>query len=111
MDKHEEALRPTDVRQDRLARAGLQRVIDPSDAVTGMAFLFGAAGAVVGIGAALVFSPEISFWMIVYCFLAALAGVSAGVVAGGMVGAAFAVARGVPKRPEAADAHSHSPRP
>jgi hypothetical protein len=71
------------------------RVVDPSDAVTGLGFVFGAIGALVGIIAAMFVSPGISFAVLGYCVLAALAGGSAGIVAGGMVGAILAVARGV----------------
>jgi hypothetical protein len=74
------------------------RVVDPSDAVTGMSFLFGAVGALIGVIAALLVSP-LGWASILYCLLSAFAGGSAGVVTGGMVGAIFAVVRGVTARP------------
>jgi hypothetical protein len=74
------------------------RVVDPSDAVTGMSILFGAIGAVVGIVASLFASP-LGWATIAYGLVAAFAGGSAGVVTGGMVGAIFAVVRGVAARP------------
>jgi len=73
------------------------RVVDPSEAVTGMSFVFGAIGVLVGVVAALLASP-FGWGTIVYCLLAAFAGGSAGVVTGGMIGAVFAVARGVTAR-------------
>lgn len=79
----------------------LRRVVDPSDAITGMGFFFGLVGAVMGIGAAIFWSPSIAWSLIGYCLLAALAGGSAGVVAGGMIGAALAVIRGVTRPPVA----------
>ncbi|WP_159952714.1 hypothetical protein [Rhizobium sp. 18065] len=79
----------------------LRRVVDPSDAVTGMGFIFGLVGAVMGIGAAIYLSPSIAWSLIGYCLLAALAGGSAGVVTGGMIGAAMAVLRGVTQSPMA----------
>ncbi|CAN7408066.1 hypothetical protein [Rhizobium sp. LjRoot254] len=77
------------------------RVVDPSDAVMGLGFAFGAVGALLGVVAALVVSPGISFALLGYCILAALAGGSAGVVIGGMVGAVFAVMRGVTSQSDA----------
>lgn len=74
------------------------RVVDPSDAVTGLSFLFGAAGALIGAIAALFVSP-LGWTSILYCLLSAFAGGSAGVVTGGMIGAIFAVVRGVTARP------------
>ncbi|UVC12584.1 hypothetical protein IHQ71_30990 (plasmid) [Rhizobium sp. TH2] len=71
------------------------RVVDPSDAVTGLGFVFGTVGALFGVVAALFVSPGISFALLGYCLLAALAGGSAGIVTGGLVGAIFAVMRGV----------------
>jgi hypothetical protein len=71
------------------------RVVDPSDAVTGLGFVFGAIGALVGIVAAVFVSSGITLALVGYCLLAALAGGSAGVVVGGMIGAVLAVARGV----------------
>jgi hypothetical protein len=73
------------------------RVVDPSEAVTGMGFLFGVIGVVIGVAAALLTSP-IGWGTIVYCLVAAFAGGSAGVVTGGLVGAVFAVVRGVTAR-------------
>ena len=73
------------------------RVVDPSEAVTGMSFLFGAIGVLIGIVAALFASP-FGWGTAVYCILGAFAGGSAGVVTGGMFGAIFAVARGVTAR-------------
>jgi hypothetical protein len=72
--------------------------IDPSEAVTILAFVFGAAGALVAIVAAL-FVSTASSWALLLgsCCLAALAGGSAGIVTGGMIGAILAVARGVLK--------------
>jgi hypothetical protein len=72
------------------------RNFDPSEAVTGVAIVFGILGAVVGV---------ISTWFlggasgsanwIAYFLIAALAGGSAGIVIGGMFGAIFGVIRGV----------------
>lgn len=70
-------------------------VVDPSEAVTGLGFVFGAIGVLVGIVSAVVLSPDLSFGLLGYCAVAALAGGSAGVVIGGMVGAIIAVAKGV----------------
>lgn len=72
------------------------RVVDPSEAVTGLGFIFGAIGIIAGIIAVFVASPgPVSVLTIVYCAIAAFAGASAGVVTGGMIGAIFAVVRGV----------------
>lgn len=76
-------------------RDGPRRVVDPSDAVTGLGFVFGVVGALVGVVAAVLVSPGFSAALIGYCVLAAFAGGSAGVVTGGMFGAIFAVWRGV----------------
>ena len=84
------------LRQDEGAGRA-RRVVDPSDAVTGMSVLFGAAGAVIGVVAALVVAP-LGWATIVYCLLAAFAYGSAGIVIGGMIGAIFAVLRGVTTR-------------
>ena len=89
---------------DDRASTSRQRVVDPSDAVTGMGFLFGAIGAVIGVVAALIVSGEFSLWLVGYCLLAGLAGGSAGVVTGGMIGAVFAIVRGVSKRPQISEA-------
>lgn len=70
------------------------RVVDPSDAVTGVGFVLGAIGAVAGAIAALILSPSLSAATALYCLLAGLAGASAGIVTGGMIGAIFAVMRG-----------------
>ena len=82
------------------------RVVDPSEAVTGMGFFLGAVGAVLGIVAALAVSP-LGWATIVYCLVAALAGGSAGVVTGGLIGAVFAVVRGVTARPGSPRAAHH----
>jgi hypothetical protein len=74
------------------------RVVDPSEAVTGLGFVFGAVGVLIGVAAAFFTSP-LGWGTIIYCLLAAFAGGSAGVVTGGMVGAVFAVMRGVTARP------------
>lgn len=76
------------------------RVVDPSDAVTGLGFVFGAAGAVFGAVGALILSPAFSAAALVHCLIGALAGGSAGIVTGGMVGALLAVARGTTRPPE-----------
>ncbi len=70
-------------------------VVDPSDAVTGMGFVFGVVGALVGIAAAVYLTPSFSLALVGYCLVAAFAGGSAGMVTGGLVGAVFAVMRGV----------------
>ncbi len=70
-------------------------VVDPSDAVAGLSIVFGAVGALVGVIVAVVVSGEFSLPLLCYCALAALAGGSAGIVIGGMVGAIFSVAKGV----------------
>jgi hypothetical protein len=76
------------------APEGEARVVDPSDAVTGMGFVLGAVGAIVGVVAALVLTPSFAPVTALYCLLAGLGGASAGIVTGGMIGAIFAVARG-----------------
>ncbi|WP_234895095.1 hypothetical protein [Agrobacterium vitis] len=73
-------------------------VIDPSDAVTGMGFMFGVVGALVGIVAAVYLAPSFSLELVGYSIVAAFAGGSAGIVTGGLVGAIFAVVRGVTVR-------------
>jgi len=83
-------------------RGAASRVLDPSVAVTGLGFIFGLVGTVLGIAAAIFLSNGIGWGLIGYCFLAALAGGSAGVVTGGMVGAAIAVMRGVARSPSRA---------
>jgi len=70
-------------------------VIDPSDAVTGMGFLFGVGGALMGIALSVYLAPGLSLALVGYCLVAAFAGGSAGIVTGGLVGAIFAVMRGV----------------
>ena len=79
------------------ASADHQRIIvvDPSDAVTGMGFVFAVVGALVGIAAAVYLTPSFSLALVGYCLVAAFAGGSAGMVTGGLVGAVFAVMRGV----------------
>lgn len=71
-----------------------QVVVDPSDAVTGLGFVLGLVGAAVGVLAAVLTAPQFDFSIILYCLIAGLAGGSAGVVTGGMIGAVFSVARG-----------------
>ena len=72
------------------------RVVDPSEAVTGLGFIFGLIGVVAGIVAVFVASPDpVGAITVLYCVQAAFAGGSAGIVTGGMIGALFAVARGV----------------
>ena len=94
--------------RDRTAdpRQRQARNIDPSEAVTFFAFVCGAIGAVVGVVAATVVAG-LDNWssLLVDCLLSAFAGGSAGIVAGGMLGAIIAVARGVtrPTRPEASN--------
>jgi hypothetical protein len=70
-------------------------IVDPADAVTGLSIVFGVAGALLGAIAAVVVTPDLSLAVLGYCVLAALAGGSAGIVTGGMVGAILAVAKGV----------------
>jgi hypothetical protein len=82
-------------RDEGISPAG--RVVDPSEAVTGMGFLFGAIGVLLGILATLFASP-ITWATVFYCLLGAFAGGSAGIVTGGMIGAIFAVFRGVTSR-------------
>jgi hypothetical protein len=86
------------------------RVVDPSDAVTGMSFVFGAAGAVIGAVSALFVSP-LGWASILYCLLSAFAGGSAGVVTGGMIGAIFSVVRGVTARPGKPEASANQRPP
>lgn len=69
-------------------------VVDPSDAVTGLGFVLGLIGAAVGVVAAIVLAPQFEVSTIFYCLIGGLAGGSAGVVTGGMIGAVFSVARG-----------------
>lgn len=70
-------------------------VIDPSDAVTGTGFVLGLVGALVGIAIAVYLTPSFNLALVSYCLVAAFAGGSAGVVTGGLIGAVFAVMRGV----------------
>lgn len=79
------------------------RVVDPSEAISGLSFLFGAFGVIAGVAAVIIISPGATITLTgFYCLLGAFAGGSAGVVTGGMVGAVFAVARGVnPNKPKA----------
>jgi len=84
---------------------GGARVVDPSDAVTGMGFVLGAVGAVIGVIAALFLSPSLSAATAFYCLLAGLAGASAGIVTGGMIGAIFAVMRSRRAPPRPRDDH------
>lgn len=74
-----------------------QVVVDPSDAVTGLGFALGVVGAAIGVLAAIFVSPQLEASTILYCVIGGLAGGSAGVVTGGMVGAIFSVARGTPR--------------
>ncbi|MGX5722340.1 hypothetical protein [Shinella zoogloeoides] len=69
-------------------------VVDPSEAVTGVGFVLGIVGGAAGVLAAIVVSPQFAFSTFGYCGIGALAGGSAGVVTGGMIGAMFSVARG-----------------
>lgn len=81
-------------KEEGISRSG--RIVDPSEAVTGLGFIFGAIGVFLGIVAVFVTSPgHVGGLIVVYCVLAAFAGGSAGVVTGGMIGAIFAVLRGV----------------
>ena len=70
-------------------------VIDPSDAVTGTGFVLGLVGALLGIAIAVYLTPNFDLALVGYCLVAAFAGGSAGIVTGGLVGAVFAVVRGV----------------
>ena len=72
-------------------------VVDPSDAVTGLGFLFGLVGAAIGVVATIIVSPQFAVSTVFSCLIGALAGGSAGVVTGGMIGAVFSVARGTPR--------------
>jgi len=72
-------------------------VVDPSDAVTGLGFVLGVVGAAVGVISAIVVSPQIHATTLLYCVIGGLAGGSAGIVTGGMIGAVFSVARGTPR--------------
>lgn len=74
-----------------------QVVVDPSDAVTGLGFALGVVGAAIGVIAAIVVSPQFEASTFLYCVIGGLAGGSAGVVTGGMIGAVFSVARGTPR--------------
>jgi len=74
-----------------------QVVVDPSDAVTGLGFVLGLVGAVMGVVAAILVAPQFEASTILYCLIGGLAGGSAGVVTGGMIGALFSVARGTPR--------------
>jgi hypothetical protein len=84
------------------AAAVEQRVIaiDPSVAVTGMGSLFGIVGALIGIALSVYLAPSFSLALVGYCLVAAFAGGSAGIVTGGLVGAIFAVMRGVVAPPD-----------
>lgn len=84
-------------RHEGIAPSG--RVVDPSEAVHGMGFLFGAIGALAGIVVAIFVNGGFSAALVLYCLLAALACGSAGIVTGGLVGALFAVMRGRTPRP------------
>lgn len=88
-------------RQDSTAIASERKiaksvmVVDPSDAVTVLSMVFGVIGVLVGVVAAVIVSPDFSLYLLGYCALAGLAGGSAGIVTGGMIGAILAVAKGV----------------
>lgn len=83
-----------DAPHDPSTNDGHQNVFDPSDAVVGFGFVFGAIGGLIGVIAAVILSPEFSGSTLYDCFMAGLAGGSAGIVTGGMVGAVFSVAHG-----------------
>ncbi|WP_026619401.1 hypothetical protein M728_001102 [Ensifer sp. WSM1721] len=69
--------------------------IDPSESVTLFAIAVGAVGAVVGLVAGIAFRSDTGIaWTILNCFVAVLAGGSAGVVTGGTIGAAVGMFRG-----------------
>ncbi|MCA1371126.1 hypothetical protein I6F15_27725 [Bradyrhizobium sp. BRP14] len=72
------------------------RQIEPSESVSLFAIAFGAIGSLIGLVAAIILLPDsgegIAF---LNCLIAFLAGGSAGVVAGGTLGAALGVFRGV----------------
>lgn len=70
------------------------KVIDPSDAVTGLGFVLGVVGAAFGVTASVIVAPSFDASIILYCLIGGLAGGSAGLVTGGAIGAAFSVARG-----------------
>ncbi|MQV32386.1 hypothetical protein GHK47_04685 [Sinorhizobium meliloti] len=73
-----------------------ERHIDPSESVTLFAIALGAIGALVGLIAGIIFLAGSSVGSAVLnCLIAVLAGGSAGVVAGGTLGAALVVFRGV----------------
>lgn len=77
-----------------IARPDDRRVIDPSDAVTGLGFVLGVVGAVLGVTASFIVAPSFDASIVSYCLIGALAGGSAGLVTGGAIGAAFSVVRG-----------------
>ncbi|WP_428843166.1 hypothetical protein [Sinorhizobium terangae] len=70
--------------------------MDPSESVTLFAIMFGVIGALVGLVAGMAFPSNSQAGVaILNCLIAMLAGGSAGIVAGGTVGATVAVFRGV----------------
>ncbi len=72
------------------------RQIDPSESVTLFAIALGLIGALVGLVAGIVFlSDQGPGAAVLNCLIAILAGGSAGIVAGGTIGAAIGVFRGV----------------
>ncbi|MCJ8240674.1 hypothetical protein [Peteryoungia algae] len=71
------------------------KVVDPSDAVTGMSFVFGLLGATAGVLAALVTLTEFNLGLLINCLIAAIAFGSAGIVLGGMIGAVLSLKRGI----------------
>ncbi|MGD9478765.1 hypothetical protein [Shinella sp. G-2] len=77
-----------------ITRPEVKRVIDPSDAVTGLGFVLGVVGAILGVIASVIVAPSFDAAIVFYCLIGALAGGSAGVVTGGAIGAALSVARG-----------------
>jgi len=79
------------------ASAGTRlRLLDPSEAVTGLAFVFGIIGALIAVIATLALTSGSSAGsLIVQGVIAVFAGGSGGIVIGGMIGAIIGVVKGV----------------
>ncbi|MDK1388777.1 hypothetical protein QN224_25570 [Sinorhizobium sp. 8-89] len=94
-DERVDSRSPTE-RSNSMQKELPDRQIDPSESVTLFAIAFGAIGGLIGLVAAIILLPDSGEGTIfLNCLIAFLAGGSAGLVAGGTLGAALGVFRGV----------------